>query len=199
MRSAMKRGEGLARQERDGADDGDEDETGVADAGIAQEPLQIALGNGGEIAEKEGKNGGDAQDRHPNVGAVGGAKDAQDDAHENDEAPGLGTHGKKAVMELGRAFVDVGGPRCGRGTIAILKPMADEDEEQAEGDAGPQVNLKFEGDGIETGGAGESENVGNAHDQKGGGEAAEDKIFDSGLERDRACGAGRRPGCKRRW
>ena len=45
------RGAGRAASRR--ADDGDEDEAAVADAGVAEQPLEVALRDGGEVAEQQ--------------------------------------------------------------------------------------------------------------------------------------------------
>jgi len=66
---------------------------------------------------------------------------------------------------------------------------AGEDEEEAEGDAGVEggtVGVIVIPEEVEAGVAGEAEDVGDAHDEEGGGESAEDEVFDSGFEGDEA-------------
>ena len=55
------RADGRQRGRR--ADDGDEDEAAVADAGIAEQALEVALRDGGEVAQQQREDRADGQQR----------------------------------------------------------------------------------------------------------------------------------------
>ncbi len=68
-----------------------------------------------------------------------------------------------------------------------LEADAGEDEEQPEADAGIQfVMLEVASNEVEAGVAGKAEDVGDAHDEEGRGESAEDEVLHARLERDEA-------------
>ena len=165
-------GHDASGQDGGGADDGDENESGMADAGVAEHALEIALGNGGEVAEEEGCNRADGQNRNPDGGGGLAIEEAEDDAHEDDESARLGTDGEEGGDGIGRAFIDVGRPAL-EGDHGDLETDAGDDEEQAKGDAsGHAVMMKPHPDKIEARAASQAGNVGDAHDEKGGGESA---------------------------
>ena len=170
------------------SDDRDQHETGMADAGIAQHALEIALGNGGEIAEQQRRHGANAEERNPDGGGGGKIEDAQDHAHQDDESPRLRSHGKKRGDRIRRPFVNIRRPTV-KGYHRDLETDASEDHEEAKVHAGRHrlfQEVVVSPEEVEAGGAGETEDVGDAHDEKRGGKRAENEVFDAGFQGDDA-------------
>jgi hypothetical protein len=183
-------GEGLAA----GGDDRDEQVTGMRNAGEADEALHVVLGERGEVAEEDGRDGHHGEHRHREE--IIRAEDALGEDEEHRETGGLGGDGEERGDRGRRALVNVGNPDL-EGDGADLEGDTGEDEHDADG--GEEVlGVGFEehAEGVEVhrfgGGAGERRVAGDsveeddAEEQDAGAERAGDQVFEAGFEGQRA-------------
>ncbi len=119
---------------------GHEQITGVGDAGIGQQALDVVLSQGHHVAYHHRESGQAPQDGGQAGGQAGEGGDEH--AQQGGEAGGLGPHGHEAGHRGGRALVDVGGPHV-EGHRRHLE--AEADQEQAGADQQEQRSLAAAG------------------------------------------------------
>ena len=163
----------------------------MRDAGKRERALHISRGEGAEIAEEEGQDGGDAKERrelHGNRGERSGGEE-----YEGERAGGLGGRAEEGGGGRRGALVDVRNPGVERES-AELEGDAAEDE----GDAGEREGRDRVRDGLgsegladlaevervgDTDGAQRAVDEHDAHQEQGGAETARDEVFHAGFER----------------
>ncbi len=180
---------GAREDERGG--DGGEDEPSMRDAGKRERALHISRGEGAEIAEEEGQDGGDAKERrelHGNRRERSGGEE-----YEGERAGGLGGRAEEGGGGRRGALVDVRNPGVERES-----PEFEGDAAEDEGDAGEREGRDRVRDGLGGEGVanlGEVERVGDAgraertvdehdtHQEQRGAKSARDEVFHAGFER----------------
>ena len=104
---------------------------GVRDARIAEQPLEVALRNGAEVAVENGDAGNDDQQ----VGPLGRDVRHGDEQHaqQQDEAGGLRADGQKGGHRRGRALIDIRRPDLeGKGGDLESEPHQHQHEAEEE-------------------------------------------------------------------
>ena len=149
--------------------------------GIAEQPLEVALRDGAEVAVEDREGGKDDEQ----VGPVGRDVRHGDEQHaeQQGEAGGFRADGQKRGHRRGRSLIDIRGPDLeGKGGDLEAKPDQHEDEAKQEDRVAAELRRHC-------GQFAEVERMGDAIDQrdaehgKGGGEGADDQVFDAGFER----------------
>ena len=157
----------------------------VRDGRVGQQPLQVVLGDGRQVAAGHGGDGDEDQQRH--VHRTQRIEAEQEDAQQHRPARGLHRDRHESGHAGGRAFVGVGRPlmeRHGRN----LEQQTGRGRQQSEDHdrivrAGRQVLLQLLRDHLQVGAAGESVEQRQAVGEDSGGERAEQQILQRGFVR----------------
>ena len=172
--------------EGDGApvetDDADEQIASVRDAGIGEQPLEVALGQRGQVAIEEGEQ----RDGHEQLLDPWHHHEGLERSQQHDEPRGLGTDREKSGHGSGRALIDVRNPDL-KGDGCDLKTKSDQDQHDAEQGRALFHALPGEGDtdSLQVGLTRRSENPGNPVNEEPGGERAQHQILHARLEAER--------------
>ena len=185
-------GDPLARRSRQA----DEDEPGVVDRGVGEHPLHVALHETEDRTEQQGEDGYRPQERLP-VRAEH-SESREKDAQQRREATGLGEGGHESGRGRRGALVDVRGPHVewhGRN----LEAEADEQQtepRQEDPVGSDDVRAQVGRDLGEVGRPCRAINQGDAVDEDGRREGAEDEVLHGGFARLTAPRGPSRRGCR---
>ena len=158
----------------------DQREAHVADRGIGHQPLDVALADGSEGAER---HRGDRDEHHDLLPLVRDAgKSDHGCAHEDGDAGNFRRGGEEGCHRRRRAFIDVGRPHVERHR-RNLEAEADEHKHQAEDQPEIGALVGRLGDPGKTDGAGETVDQRRAVQQHARRQRAQHEIFQSGFGR----------------
>ena len=161
----------------------EQDEAGVVDRRVGQHPLDVPLDHGQPGADQQGDDGQHVDDRLP-VGPQHPER-GDEDPQQGGEAAHLGHRGHEPGHRRRRALVDVGRPHVERHG-GHLEGEADQQQGhpgQQHPVGGHHVVGQEVGDLGEVGGAGGAVDEGDAVDEDGRGEAAQDEVLERRLPR----------------
>ena len=101
----------------------------MRDARVGQEPLDVLLWDGHQVARHDGDGGQPRHERHPEQHGIAHALEVE--AEHDDEARGLGRHGEPGHERGVRGFVRIGHPHVkGKGRDLEAQPAQREDHAQ---------------------------------------------------------------------
>lgn len=158
--------------------EGDEDISGVGDAGVSEDSFDIALGKGGDVADGHCCDGDEGEGGEPDrLESAGGIKQSG----ESGESSGFADDAHERRDIGGGALVDVGRPLMERDK-GSFESETDKHKGKSKGGhvaGGASGVSDFEGVQIDTSGG--SVEVGDSIEEESGGEGSEEEVFEGGF------------------
>ena len=156
----------------------------MGDTGVGEQALEIFLRQCGKVPDEKGQESDRAKnDSHLSDESITGQK-RRNEAQENEKSRGLGTDGKECCDRGRSALVNIRNPKVKRSS-AHFESEGDKDERKGK-ECGRGIYIgrgKRFLDAIELHGSRDSEKPGEAVDEEGGRESAEDEILHSRFQR----------------
>ena len=151
--------------------EGDQDVAGVSDGAVGQHALDVGLDERAEVADEHREDGENPECPEPEMSGGG---NGGEDAQQQREGGRFGAGGEQRGDRSGSAFVDVGRPEL-EGGGGDFEAEADQDQGEAEfEEIAGAVGV---GHQREIRGAGDAVDQGDAVEEEGGGERAEQEVL----------------------